>query len=87
MKDNHYKSKYLNYQFISVVASFLGIIFLLINLFGGSNYFGALGFLIIGCNNLYVVIQNSKNNTKKASDSLYLLISVIGFIICLFNIA
>lgn len=87
MKDNHYKSKYLNYQFISGVASFLGIIFLLINLFGGSNYFGALGFLIIGCNNLYVVIQNSKNNTKKASDSLYLLISVIGFIICLFNIA
>ncbi|RGX05852.1 hypothetical protein [Paraclostridium sordellii] len=87
MKDNCYKSKYLNYQFISVVASFLGIIFLLINLFGGSNYFGALGFLIIGCNNLYVVIQNSKNNTKKASDSLYLLISVIGFIICLFNIA
>lgn len=87
MKDNCYKSKYLNYQFISVVASFLGIIFLLINLFGGSNYFGALGFLIIGCTNLYVVIQNSKNNTKKASDSLYLLISVIGFIICLFNIA
>ncbi|CEQ16989.1 Uncharacterised protein [[Clostridium] sordellii] len=87
MKDNYYKSKYLNYQFISGVASFLGIIFLLINLFGGSNYFGALGFLIIGCNNLYVVIQNSKNNTKKASDSLYLLISVIGFIICLFNIA
>lgn len=84
MKDNYYKSKYLNYQFISGVASFLGIIFLLINLFGGSNYFGALGFLIIGCNNLYVVIQNSKNNTKKASDSLYLLISVIGFIICLF---
>ena len=87
MKDNYYKSKYLNYQFISGVASFLGIIFLLINLFGGSNYFGALGFLIIGCNNLYVVIQNSKNNTKKASDSLYLLISVIGFIVCLFNIA
>ncbi|CEN78920.1 hypothetical protein [Paraclostridium sordellii] len=87
MKDNYYKSKYLNYQFISGMASFLGIIFLLINLFGGSNYFGALGFLIIGCNNLYVVIHNTKNNRKKKSDYLYLLISIMGFILCLNNIA
>lgn len=83
MKSNSNKAGNSSLEIISSAISFLCVIFLFLYLFFNIKILGVLGFLMLGCENLYIVISNHKNKTKSSMDIFYLIMAILGFILCI----
>lgn len=83
MKNNSNEVNYFSLKMISNILSFLCVIFLFLYLFFNIKILGVLGFLLLGCENLYFVVSNHRNKTKSSSDIFYLIMAILGFILCI----